>query len=162
MNLSNLSKPDTLGQTLFTHYRQSEHPTVMSRRQFLARAAGATAIGGAFGSGLLNPRHLHAASPGIGTVLPISGGSSAIEGAFGKLFHVYGPPGADSADSDPGTVGNFSGSAGLAYISGTVTETSQRTGATRVLPFLDADMRFMQGVFRGRDGHERDGNFAFI
>ncbi len=137
-------------------------PLALSRRRFLQGAVGLTAIGAAAGAGLLRPRLALASGPGLGDVLPLSGGSAVIEGAFGKLFHVFGPPGADSPDSDPATVGNFSGQSGLAYINGMVTETSRKTGASRSLPFIDADMRFMQGVFRGRDGHVRDGTFAFI
>ena len=62
----------------------------------------------------------------------------------------------------PASVNNFQGAAGIAFISGTVERTDRKTGETRVLPYLFNDMRFMQGVFRGRDGHERDATFAFI
>ena len=131
----------------------------ISRREFIQTAAGASLLGAAaWGSGLSWPRLASAAGPGIGDVLPIPGGALA----FGGAFHVYGPPVADGVDSDPATVGNFGGAVGLTYVSGTVTETNRKTGAKRTLPFVDSDMRFMQGVYRGRDGHVRNGTFAFI
>ena len=131
----------------------------ISRREFVQTAAGAAAVGAAaWGSGLPWPRLAGAARPGRGDVLPIPGGAAA----FGGSFHVYGPPVADSADSDPSTVGNLDGAVGLAYISGMVTETNRKKGVERSLPFNDSDMRFMQGAYRGRDGHVREGTFAFI
>jgi len=39
---------------------------------------------------------------------------------------------------------------------------NKRTGEVRTLPYSFNDMRFMKGVFRGRDGHERNATFAFI
>ena len=36
------------------------------------------------------------------------------------------------------------------------------TGATRRLPFLNSDMRFMQGVYRDRKRRVRQGAFALI
>lgn len=164
MNLSYLASDPghaQLQRSLAHHAHDHQHG--ISRRRFVQTAAGLTALGVGMGSRLAAPGGATAAAPGGGDVLPISGGSVAIQTAFGgKLFHVYGPPGADSPDSDPATVGNFSGAVGLAYISGRVTETNRRTGKTRDLPFNDADMRFMQGVFRARDGHVRQGTFAFI
>ena len=56
----------------------------------------------------------------------------------------------------------FNGVAGLAYVNGTVRRTNTVTGAVDVLPFIDADMRFMQGVYRGVDGKPRQGTFGFI
>ena len=91
-----------------------------------------------------------AADPGVGDIVPIPGGT-IIPG-----FHVNAPP------HDPSSVFNFQGNVGLAFINGQVTETNLKTGSTRILPFLDADMRFMQGKVQGRDGHVRDGTFAFI
>jgi hypothetical protein len=43
-----------------------------------------------------------------------------------------------------------------------VTETNTTTGAQRKLPFNDADMRFMQGVFLDASGQERQGTFALV
>jgi len=50
---------------------------------------------------------------------------------------------------------------GVAYLSGNVTRTNRRTGEVLVKPFVDADMRFMQGVYRGADGKPRQGTFGF-
>jgi hypothetical protein len=40
--------------------------------------------------------------------------------------------------------------------------TNRRTGETRELPFLNNDMRFMQGIYKGEDGKLRVGTFAFV
>ena len=132
----------------------------LSRRSFLrtsvgAVAAVATAVGAAFPPSALAEHRHHHADP-----LPIPGGTPALGGAF----HVYGPgaPGLDPPDSEPITITDFRGFAGLAYISGTVVRTQLTTGETATLPFLGSDMRFMQGIYRGADGKARQGTFAFI
>jgi hypothetical protein len=130
----------------------------LSRRRFMKGAAGATVVGAAVGSGLLDSLTAHAAAPGIGLVEPIPATIEFFPGVFG---HVQAPP-FTGLDSEPGTVYNFEGAAGLAYISGEVERTDRRTGETRTLPFLFSDMRFQQGVFRGRDGHVREATFAFV
>jgi hypothetical protein len=132
-----------------------------SRRIFLRTSVGAVAaagtiIGAAFTpSAVAEHRHHHQADP-----LPIPGGTPALGGAF----HIYGPgaPGLDPPDSEPITITDFRGFAGLAYISGTVVRTQRSTGETATLPFLGSDMRFMQGIYRGADGKARQGTFAFI
>jgi hypothetical protein len=43
-----------------------------------------------------------------------------------------------------------------------VTQTNTKTGEMVRLPFVDSDMRFMQGVFRGTDGKVHQGAFAFV
>ena len=45
---------------------------------------------------------------------------------------------------------------------GMVTRRNRSTGETVQLPFLEADMRFMTGVYRGDDGRVRRGTFGFI
>jgi hypothetical protein len=50
----------------------------------------------------------------------------------------------DSIDADPASITNFNGVAGLAYLSGTVRRTNTVTNEVPDLPFIDADMRFMQ------------------
>ncbi len=77
-------------------------------------------------------------------------------------FSVWAPIFVDSIDADPSSITNFAGVAGLAYISGTVHRTNTVTGHVDVLPFIDADMRFMQGVYRGVDGKPRQGTFGFV
>ena len=130
----------------------------LSRRRLLKGAAGATLAGAAVGSGMFNSLTAHAAAPGIGLVEPIPTTLEFFPGVFG---HVQAPP-FTGLDSDPGTVYNFEGAAGLAYSSGNVDRTNRKTGATRTLPFLFSDMRFQKGVFRGRDGHVREAAFAFV
>jgi hypothetical protein len=95
--------------------------------------------------------------------VPITGGSPVLGGGF----HVFAPgPGAgvgiDPIDAEPSTITDFNGSLGLAYISGQVTETHTATGKVRTLPFVNSDMRFMKGVFRGTDGRTFEGAFALV
>jgi hypothetical protein len=127
-----------------------------SRRQFARAAAGTAVIGSTIGSRLWKPG-LVEASPSFAPV-PIPGGSPALGGAY----HVFGPAAIDPIDAEPATISNFNGFAGLAYISGRVTQTNTKTGESAVLPFVDSDMRFMQGVFRGTDGRIHQGAFAFV
>jgi hypothetical protein len=85
---------------------------------------------------------------------------------LGGTFHVFGPGptgmGLDPIDAEPITITDFNGFAGLAYISGTVTQTNTSTGEVLTLPFLDSDMRFMKGVYRGTDGSIHQGAFALV
>jgi hypothetical protein len=129
----------------------------MSRRKFLGAAVGASVIGGALGSGLLRPVSASAA-PGVGNVLPIPTTLTA----FGVDIHVQAPP-FTGVDTDPATVWNFQGSSGIAFMDTTATQTHRRTGL--VQEDLDSHMNhmtFMQGVYRGRDGHVRDGTFSLV
>jgi hypothetical protein len=133
-------------------------PRRWSRRRFLRASAGAAALGGAAAAGLLRPGRA-LAGPGIGLVEPIP---TTVEFFPGVQSHVLAPPFLFGPDSDPATVYNFEGVSGLAYISGTCEQRNRRTGETRELPFSFNDMRFMKGVFRGRDGHVRDAAFGFV
>jgi hypothetical protein len=56
----------------------------------------------------------------------------------------------------------LNGFTGLAYISGMVTQTNVQTGEQVRYPFLESDMRFMKGEFRGTDGRMHHGTFVFI
>ena len=145
--------------------RRHQHvwPASLSRRRFLAVAAGSATAGAAFGAGLLRPGGA-AAEELAATPRPIPGGSPGIAAAFGTLFHVYAPgsPGLDADDAEPATITDFHGAVGLAYVSGMVTRTNKQTGEVRQLPFVDSDMRFMTGVFRGADGRRHEGTFGFI
>jgi hypothetical protein len=67
-----------------------------------------------------------------------------------------------TVDQQPITITDFDGFLGLAFISGMATETNTTTGEQRKLPFNDADMRFMQGVFLDTSGQERQGTFALV
>lgn len=136
-----------------------------SRRRFVQTVAGAAAVGAALGGSLWRPGPLLADSA-IPPV-PIPGGSPGIAQLAGQLFHVYAPgpagvEGFDPPDAEPSTITDFSGDVGLAYISGMVRRTNRITGEVRELPFINSDMRFMAGAYRGADGQVHDGAFAFI
>ena len=135
-----------------THY-------ALSRRGFLKGAAGAAVAGAAVGSGLFDSLAAQAAAPGIGQAEPIPANVEFFPGAFG---HVQAQPFLVGPDSDPSTVYNFEGASAIAFISGSVDRTNRQTGEVETLPFIFNDMRFMKGVFRGRDGHVRDGCFALV
>ena len=131
----------------------------LSRRRFVQTAVGATALGAVAGAGLLRTTGAYAASPGIGLMLPIP---TTAEFFPGVRSHVQAPPFLVGPDSDPSTVYNFQGAAGVAFISGTCERHNRKTGETRTLPYLFNDMRFMKGVVRGRDGHARRATLGFI
>jgi hypothetical protein len=122
---------------------------MLSRRQFVATAAGAT--GAILASGLWMP----------GTALADNAAPKPIpEGIqpFGpgtEVFHVF--PIAHGVE--PSTITDFHGSIAAAEIQGTGTATN--SGSTSSLNF-DADMRFMQGVYIGVDGEKHSGTFGFI
>jgi hypothetical protein len=129
----------------------------LSRRRFLRSVAGAAGV--ILGSNLLPQARAAASDP-----TPIPGGLYFL-GNPGPLFHVFAPGfGGDmtTVDQQPITITDFDGFIGLAFISGMVTETNTTTGAQRKLPFNDADMRFMQGVFLDTNGQERQGTFALV
>lgn len=75
---------------------------------------------------------------------------------------MFGPAAFDPIDAEPVTITNLNAAVGLAYVSGMVTQTNTKTGEVLRLPFVDSDMRFMQGVFRGADGKVHPGAFAFV
>lgn len=129
-------------------------PVPVSRRQF-ARTAAGSAFAAAVASRLWPPSLVEAASF---APVPIPGGTPALGGAY----HVFGPAAFDPADAEPATITNLNAAVGLAYVSGMVTQTNIKTGEVMRLPFVDSDMRFMQGVFRGTDGKLHQGAFAFV
>jgi hypothetical protein len=129
----------------------------ISRRKFLEGAVRASVLGGALGSGLLRPLSAFAA-PGIGNVLP----APSTLNFFGEEYHVQAPP-FTGPDSDPATVNNFQGFSGIAFIDTTARRTHRRTGV--VQEDLDSHMNhmtFLKGVYRGQDGHVRDGTFSLV
>jgi hypothetical protein len=144
-------RPLTPTRTAESH---RHHGHELSRRGFLTQA---TVAGAALG--LMRPGAAWASGPGIGLVEPIP---TTVEFFPGVQSHVQAPPFLEGPDSDPSTVYNFRGASAIAFISGTVERHNRRTGETRTLPYQFNDMRFMQGVFRGRDGHVRPATFAFI
>src|ERR1700747_3606025 len=129
-------------------------PVPMSRRQ-LARTAAGSAFVAAVGSRLWTPSLVEAASF---APVPIPGGSPALGGSY----HVFGPAAFDPVDAEPVTITNLDAFVGLAYISGMVTQTNVKTGEKARYPFVDSDMRFMEGNFRGTDGRLHQATFAFI
>jgi len=147
----------TVGGASVCHAGHRHAASLISRRRFLQATAGATAFSALGVPSALFAEGAHAAAPGIGLALPIP----ATLDLLGGDFHVQAPP-LSGVDTDPATVNNFQGAAAIAFISGTVERTDRRTGETRLLPYMFNDMRFMQGVFRGRDGLERNATFALI
>jgi hypothetical protein len=119
-------------------------------------------VGAGLGAGLWRPQlaaakddhdHHDDSAP-----VPIPGGTPVLGGAF----HVFGPGTIDPVDAEPSSITDFNGFVGIAFISGMVTRTNTRTGEVRTLPFLNSDMRFMQGNFRGTDGKMHQGSFGFV
>lgn len=135
--------------------RPSESRPPVSRRRFIRTSLGTLAAGAVVGRQLLRPQTAYAAGS---DPIPVPGSPTLAP------FHVWAPaaPGFDSADAEPATITNFNGMVGLAYLSGKVTRTNLTSGAVDYLDFTDADMRFMQGVYRGVDGKPRQGTFALI
>jgi hypothetical protein len=138
-------------------------PSRITRRQLACTAAGTAALGGALGLGLFKSGLAKEASstpiPSFAPV-PIPGGSPALNG----FYHVFGPasPLGDPIDAEPSSITNLNGFVGLATISGMVTRTNIKTGEKLRLPFLNSDMRFMKGDFRGTDGSIHKATFAFV
>jgi len=131
-------------------------PHAMSRRQFIRTAAIATGMGATLGAGMWRPRLAKAQQSD--EPVPIPGGTPFLGGDF----HLFGPGSIDPVDAEPATITDFNGFVGLAYLSGTVTQTNTKTGEVLTLPFVNSDMRFMKGVFRGTDERIHHGAFAFV
>ena len=140
------------GHSGHTHFWQR----AMSRRQFTRTAACAAALGASLGSGFSLPGLVSAQE--AHEPKPIPGGTPLLGGAF----HVFGPGVLDPPGAEPSTITDFNGFVGIAFISGTVTRTNTVTGEVRALPFVNSDMRFMKGVFKGTDGRIHQGAFAFV
>lgn len=130
----------------------------MSRREFVWATFGTLAVGAAFGAGVWTPRL--ALAKQAGTPVPIPKGTPTLGGGF----RVFGPASSlnDPPDAEPITINDFNGFIGLAYLSGQVTQTNTTTGEVLTLPFVDSDMRFMKGVYRGTDGQIHQGAFALV
>lgn len=157
-------------QRLEVPYHHTDHPArhthhplhfrshAMSRRQFVRTALGTFAVGAAWGSGMC--KTAFALASRSGTPLPIPGGTPALGGGY----HVFAPGsvGFDPVDAEPITITDFNGFIGLGYLSGTVTQTNTSTSEVLTLPFVESDMRFMKGVYRGTDGGIHQGAFALV
>lgn len=159
-------------QLMPAHTSARGSDVILSRRQFVGSTAGSLAAAAGLGSllaacgraddGLLtspiSPRLALAKAAGQAAPVPIPGGTPALGGAF----HVWAPAAVDSVDAEPATITDFNGFVGLAYINGVVTQRNRTTGEAVQLPFLESDMRFISGVYRGEDGRVRRGTFGFI
>jgi hypothetical protein len=64
------------------------------------------------------------------------------------------------AGVDPSSITDFNGTVGVADVRGTGTATNP-DGSTETLLY-DTDVRFMSGVYVGRDGDVHRGTFGFI
>ena|SRR5438132_2515640 len=127
----------------------------LSRRQFVRAAGGTAATSLALGAGVF--RGLPQAWAGTSTLpKPIKGGIQPF-GPGTEVFHVFLP----GQGNEPSTIRDFKGLVGLANVSGAGTGTHKSTGETKRLVF-DADCRFMQGNYIGRDGELHSGTFGFV
>src|SRR5262245_23634991 len=90
--------------------------------------------------------------------LPIPGGTPGF--SPGDPFeHANFPGPADAPPpfgNEPSSISNFNGFVGVAHFEGT-----GRDGDGNTLLY-EADLRFMQGTYRGVDGRPQRGTFAFI
>jgi hypothetical protein len=101
------------------------------------------------------PIAARAARPPSSEPSPIPGGIQPF-GPGTEVFHLFLPePG-----NEPSTITDFNGFLGVARITGYGTATDG-AGQTRRL-FYDADMRFMKGLYVGKDGRHRQGTFGFF
>jgi hypothetical protein len=133
------------------HRHRGHTPKAMSRRRFLGTAAGASGLllGSIF---LLPAQATRRAAP-----KHIPGGFSE----FGHFYHQLYPNEDTAHTEDPSTITDFRGHIGLAYIEGMGTHTNKMTGEVTRLPFR-VDLRFMKGVYIGKDGKKHHGTFAAI
>jgi len=124
---------------------------MMSRRRFMATAAGATGV--VLASGLWMPGLALAdnAAP-----KPIPGGIQFF-GPGTEVFHVF----PIAHGFEPSSITDFHGFIAAAEVQGTGTATDTNTGTTSSLTF-DVDNRFMQGIYIGVDGEKHRGTFGFI
>ena len=125
------------------------HHGAVSRRRFIGGAVGA--VGTVLGASVLRPG-VALAKTQNGTPNPIPGGTTV----GGQLFHFFpfGP------GLEPATITDFNGFVGVADVQGTGTATNP-DGSTETLLY-DTDVRFMKGVYVGKDGAVHKGTFGFI
>jgi hypothetical protein len=140
-------KPKTISSPL-SRDRHAHHPLV-SRRRFIGGAA--TALGTVLGASVLRPSAALAKTQNAAPN-PIPGGTTI----NGITFHFlpFGP------GQEPATITDFNGFVGVARVQGTGTGTNP-DGSTETLLY-DTDVRFMKGVYVGKDGAVHKGTFGFI
>jgi hypothetical protein len=128
-------------------YRGHDHfwQRAMSRRQFLATSAGATAA--------------MATSPLWFPVLADASGRDPVPipgGFVPNLYHAFLGPGVE-----PSTIFNYRGTTGVATVHGTGTGRNTETGESTPLLF-DSDNRFMRGEYISANGQKHEGTFGFV
>lgn len=139
----------------------------LSRRHFFKTAASATGI--ALGSSVFIPGLAladnneddyttdyttdHTTTPF--EPRPIPGGIQPL-GPDTPIFHTFIP----GLNNEPSTITDFKGTFGIVLANGMGTRTDPKTGSNR--DAFDLDLRFMQGLFVGMDGHQHKGTFAFV
>ncbi len=116
----------------------------LSRRTFLKAGVATTALIAT--TGVMSDR----AAAKSGTPSPVPANP-----AFGGL-HVY----SVDPSMEPSAITNFHGHVGAAVVDGS--GTWKVSGNTPETVLFDTDMRFMQGTFRGTDGRDHKGTFAFV
>jgi hypothetical protein len=130
---------------------QHAHHTAISRRRFIGGTA--SAVGTVLGASMLLPSAALAKTKLQNvTPNPIPGGTTI----GGQLFHflVFGQ------GLEPASITDFNGFVGVADVQGTGTATNP-DGSTETLLY-DTDIRFMKGVYVGKDGAVHKGTFGFI
>ena len=142
-------------------HRQPGGP-LWTRRRLLKTAgsvAGAAAIIPAFAGRAL------AAKPGTGIPSQLEGFSPTIEALFGVQLPLFLPADADPFNpildppGDPATITDFNGFLGLIEADGVGAPDQNTDGVERRWA---ADVRFMLGVFRDREGRAQRGAFGFF
>jgi hypothetical protein len=122
----------------------------LSRRRFIGETAGAA--GAMLGASALLPRMAMAGNTDNAGPVPIPYGVNIAGVPFSLAF--FGPA------IIPGVIGDFNGFVGVADVRGTGNAT-YRDGSRETLLY-DTDMRFMQGVYQGKDGKVHQGTFGFV
>jgi hypothetical protein len=139
--------PGSLDSLSASHYARHQ----LSRRAFVGGAA-AAAAGASLGSGLLWPAAGSAAALSGRAPKPTTN-AVVIEGlTFHFTFFGRG--------MDPSVITDFKGSVGVADVRGKGTARNP-DGSVETLLF-DTDMRFMKGVYVGKDGAFHRGTFGFV
>jgi len=134
------STHDDIGRLLTPHAGRHH----LSRRTLLKAGVATTALIAT--TGIMSDRS--AAKSGTPSPVPANP-------LFGGL-HVY------SVDlaMEPSAITNFHGHVGAAIVDGS--GTWKVDGRAPEMLLFDTDMRFMQGTFRGTDGRDHKGTFAFV
>src|SRR5437870_3064381 len=140
-------KTKTISSPLSRH--RHPHHAAVSRRRFIGGTA--SAIGTVLGASILRPGAALAKTQNAAPN-PIPGGTEV----GGQLFHFL----FFGQGLEPASITDFNGFVGVADVQGTGTATNP-DGSTETLLY-DTDIRFMKGVYVGKDGAVHKGTFGFI